>query len=104
MCRVSRDGYEWLTGYCRVPESLNENGIVVHGGITYDAHRLPPADVDGPSRWIGFDTIHAGDRIRVLYTTHSFCIVEDPHGKLWTVDDVVKEVNWMADQVSGMED
>lgn len=83
-------------GYCFIPSGHaleqsedwgnhfgSEALLDVHGGVTYG-----PNKVDG-GHVVGFDTSHVGDYSPAF-----------PHGRRWSIDDVVAETNRMAEQVA----
>lgn len=82
-----------LNGYALVPDGnplgtknlqWGEDGLDVHGGITYG-----PTKTDGG--WlIGWDTLHLGDFMPFS---------PDPKGRRWTLDDVIEETNRLAEQI-----
>ena len=91
-CAVTR-GEVSLCGYARVPEGhpycgkhYDDIDVSVHGGITFCQR------AKGGGMWFGFDTAHYDDwwgdaRIGYEHT-----------GRVWTVQDVVKETERMAEQ------
>lgn len=89
-----------LCGYVHVPENhpdankwYDDVGVSVHGGLTFRCKAL-----DGGA-WFGFDTGHCGDWMgMVLPDGHSF---EIP-GRIWTVEDMEKETEKLADQFAKM--
>jgi len=72
--------------------------IEVHGGITYGP------DEDG---FVGFDCGHAGDICWSEGVPHdTFSLDKDRDDKWrndWEVEDVVEEVEYLADQLSALE-
>jgi hypothetical protein len=74
-------------GYVTIPKnhvchglSYDDIPVDVHGGLTY-----------GIDNTFGFDTTHCGDK-----SSNEI----DSKGHFWTLDDVVKETNSMAEQFS----
>jgi hypothetical protein len=87
-----------MCGYVCVPKTHpNANNVYddvrvdVHGGLTYN-HRA----LDG-GMWFGFDTAHYMDWI-----SYPSPVGEHP-GKIWTVEDMVKETTYLAAQLAGVK-
>jgi len=96
-CAVCRGGVA-LCGYVRVPvghpaygKHYDDVDVRVHGGITF-CQKSP----DG--FWLGFDCGHCDDWWGLVENGHG---MEHP-GKIWTVDDVAKETERMAEQLAKM--
>ena len=97
-CRVYSldrgDGFFQHNGYVELPEDhparpldfqFDDYGVFdVHGGITYGGCG---------SRVIGWDTGHSGDASPWF---------PERGGRVWTVNDVVKETTRLADQVADL--
>jgi hypothetical protein len=101
-CKVVHHDLGHFCGYAKTPlrfsygdlSDLYDSGIYnlveVHGGVTYGV------DSDG---WIGFDCGHAGD----------VCIIDEAEKEeiegrtVWTPEDVMEEVESLADQLSLIE-
>jgi hypothetical protein len=92
-------------GYARTPllintESLRYSGenyinlIEVNGGITYGR------DDDG---YIGFDCGHSWDVCWDDGEYHDGFALDDENRKDWTAEDVKEEVEYLADQLSTLE-
>lgn len=101
-CKVVHQDLGHFCGYAKTALTFGYNGlsgvydsgvyhlVEVHGGVTYGV------DSDG---WTGFDCAHAGD----------VCIIDEAEKKrtegrtVWTPEDVMEEVESLADQLSLIE-
>lgn len=103
-CAVIRNGESWaLCGYVGVPVGHKFHGesyvdlnddIVIHGGLTYSAPKLPRRGVDAAGTWfLGFDCAHSDDLVPRLWR----------RGTYRTVDYVLLEVLRLVDQCAGTE-
>lgn len=103
-CMVSLVPLSHRCGYVGIPPShpwfrisYEELPINIHGGLTYSSmneYRDEQCGVVG-LYWVGFDCNHAGD---------SNVNEVNPHGHIWTLDEVGIETNSMADQVDNAKD
>ena len=93
-CAITR-GEVSLCGYVHIPKGHPDSGkhyddvdVSVHGGVTFNQR------AKGGGMWFGFDTAHFGDwwgdaKVGFEHT-----------GRIWTVEDVVKETERLAEQFS----
>jgi len=81
-----------LLAACKSDDDCNtpELALNVHGGITYSGG-CNDYPVKSELWWFGFDCNHYGD-----YS------VFDPSGKQWSVEDVAKECEQLANQLSAV--
>lgn len=86
-------------GYVKLPKEHAAYGVdysdipvSVHGGLTYGEYKLIGYDETGDNYWVGFDCMHCGD-----------CEISDERaGHYWTLKEVVKETNKLANQLSNL--
>lgn len=89
--------YDTRNGYVLIPDGHpleqsedwagpygSEALLDVHGGVTFGPEKTEGGHI------VGFDTLHFSD-----YST-----ISNPHGRRWSIDDVVAETNRMAEQVA----
>lgn len=85
--------YDSRNGYVLIPDGHpleshpdfgNETLLDVHGGVTFGPERTEGGHI------VGFDTLHFSD-----YST-----ISNPRGRRWSIDDVVAETNYMAEQIA----
>lgn len=100
---ICRAPWGAVNGYARMPEghqwreknlqSEDWDLLDAHGGITYGP------DADG---WVGFDTLHAGDRWPGGDAPH-FCRPGECDCKTWTEDMVAAEAKSLARQIAAAD-
>lgn len=103
-CKVISGPFQNFNGYVAVPKNHVAYGkdydhlpIDVHGGLTFGQQGQKESDgkwEDSDFWWFGFDTAHLGDKV-----TYSDGI-EEHEGHWWTLEEVVKETECMAEQFS----
>lgn len=106
----------WRCGYVRLhtPEELahedytiNENGLDVHNGITFDKGIKDDREGFPNGRWIGFTCIGSGDKSCVEDAEKAFGFphTEGLHlipntGHYWTQDEVEAECKYLCNQLN----
>lgn len=120
LCAINAGSMSNFNGYVQLPEGHpwqildlqhDDGDIEVHGGITFGPHA---------SKWIGFDTNHAGDswdpdtiakamkflpehivdRWRRLQEIEGrYPMTPTPWGKVWTMEALKAETEHLAEQV-----
>lgn len=121
MCAVTQPiegGYR--CGYVRLPPShvqynkdIDEIHVSVHGGLTLGEIETCTEYKDGLGYWIGFDCCHFGDSIFDPSVRSEDMITKDGKDNMkarevmtsmrkmhyWTYDEVIEEVEHLADQL-----
>lgn len=115
-CRVYLTSMGHRCGYVCVPDFINCDDIVCHGGITYCENEIHDGFSKDGYKWIGFDCMHGFDMADLNALKETFPFVEKSHiefiefiksmrqdrqfpGKIWTTEMVVKECLDIVSQV-----
>ena len=113
---------QWRCGYVALPRGHHYwgttfeglNMLDVHGGVTFTSKGItnservaiklggaePPPWYDKSLWWVGFDCAHAGDEFHTDEIRKALSEDAIPPEHKWTLDEVVKETNGLAEQLA----